>query len=196
MTHVITISSLGTHNLILIITTKLASESQRNFYLAWCCVQRWLHQTNCSSARRMVCQICSLCPYGAITVALIAAGLAALAFLPPIEPELQVGAPARTNFQTVNTKPLDEPKYTRTTVEFPCVDATCEAWLYMPKQQKPGSLPPVVLMAHGMVGSQHSQDKVDSSADALNLCSLLAPTAIKHACRTGCMLEAWTANHA
>jgi hypothetical protein len=92
----------------------------------------------------------SCCPWAA-TVALIACGLAALAYLPPLEPAVHVGAPARTQLHTENTQPLDTPAYTRRSIEFPCVDATCEAWLYMPKGLPEGELPPVVVMAHGMV---------------------------------------------
>lgn len=62
-----------------------------------------------------------------------------------------VGAPERTNLQTDATKPLSEPAYTRSTVDFPCVNDSCEAWLYLPKGV---SSPPVVLMAHGMGGQK------------------------------------------
>ncbi|KAF6259936.1 alpha/beta-hydrolase [Scenedesmus sp. NREL 46B-D3] len=95
----------------------------------------------------------SCCPWAAI-VALIACGLAALAYLPPLEPAVQVGAPVRTQLQTEATQPLDFQTYTRTSIEFPCVDATCEAWLYMPKGLPEGELPPVVVMAHGMGGQK------------------------------------------
>lgn len=95
----------------------------------------------------MGCYVCR----NAVYVALLAAGLAALAYLPPLEPAVMVGGPERVNLQTDATKPLDEPDYTRSTVEFPCVDAMCEAWLYVPKGL---TQPPVMLMAHGMGGQK------------------------------------------
>lgn len=44
--------------------------------------------------------------------------------------------------------------YTRTTHNFPCVETTCEAWLYLPKAPPTnGARHPVVILAHGL-GSQ------------------------------------------
>jgi acetyl esterase/lipase len=60
----------------------------------------------------------------------------------------------RSNPQPPGTGPLDAQTYTREVLRFPCSGVSCEAWLYMPKQQPPATPPPVVLMAHGMGGQK------------------------------------------
>ncbi len=109
--------------------------------------QPWLGSL-VSVRAKMACMLPCPCR-GAVTIAFVAAAVAYLTYMPPLEPAVVVGAPERTNLQTEHTQNLDERKYTRTTIDFPCVDAVCEAWLYMPKQHKAGALPPVVVMAHG-----------------------------------------------
>jgi hypothetical protein len=52
----------------------------------------------------------------------------------------------RKNLQTAFTGDQDTPTFTRRTHVFKSQGTKCEGWLYLPKG---GSLPPVVLMAHG-----------------------------------------------
>jgi poly(3-hydroxybutyrate) depolymerase len=90
-----------------------------------------------------------------LAAALAACGVAVLATLPQLQgPELTVGAPPRTNLQTEATQPLDTPRYSRVTTTFRCQGDECEAWLYLPKGLPSGSLPPVVIMGHGMGGQK------------------------------------------
>jgi hypothetical protein len=134
------------HNSLLLRTFQVFAGGRGLLFSSRCA--RWLGKTSSMGCPLSVGGSC--CPWAA-TIALIACGIAALAYLPPLEPAVQVGAPARTQLQTENTLPLDTPTYSRASMEFPCVDATCEAWLYVPKGLAEGERPPVVVMAHGMV---------------------------------------------
>jgi hypothetical protein len=63
----------------------------------------------------------------------------------------------RKNLQTAFTGDLDTPNFSRRTHVFKSCGVECEGWLYLPKG---GSLPPVVLMAHGELDQHASEGAV------------------------------------
>ena len=84
-----------------------------------------------------------------------AVGLAmAAAVVLPWDISLIPGPMIRMHPQTDGTGPLDEPGYSRRSLQFPAIDGTlCEGWLYSPKAPATDP-PPVVVMAHGLVRTE------------------------------------------
>ncbi|KAI8464057.1 MAG: Alpha/Beta hydrolase protein [Monoraphidium minutum] len=80
--------------------------------------------------------------------------LACIAMLSVIVSALAASNPwplGYVNMQTKHTADKDTPKYSRTTVKFPCGGVACEAWLYLPKTN---GTRPIVVMANGLGGQK------------------------------------------